>query len=279
MPSVAADTNGTAIAINLISNLIFGGLVALARWLVLVVAGVDPRRRRLSLVIVVLLWLICNGIYFSLGLPNYTLFLLVTTLVCGWVCYRELDQFWRVDLVGVDARIRDGLGHERSLQMCTTSLDFLGIGAAKLTNNQAVFQAAIDRCDRPGRPVRLLLSRPDNEGLRMAAVRAGTDPHAYQVKVQRSLETVAQLKAQEKNIRVRFYKDFPAFRLMFINDEVCLASHYVLGKGEGSDLPQLHIVKTSGSRDVTSLYYAFHEYFESIWDESEDWDFKWYPSA
>jgi hypothetical protein len=250
--------------------------VALARWSTLAVAGGDPRHRKLSLLIVVVLWLISNGIYFFFALPLYTLFLLATTLVGGWVCYRELHQFWRVDLVGADARIRDGVNYEKSLQMCTTSLDFLGIGASKLTSNQAAFQAAIDRCDRPGRSIRLLLSRPDNEGLRKVARKAGADPEAYQARVRRSLSTIAQLKAQEKNIRVRLYKDFPAFRLMFINDEVCLASHYVLGKGEGSDLPQLHIVKTSASRDVTSLYYAFHEYFESIWDESLDWDFASY---
>jgi hypothetical protein len=59
---------------------------------------------------------------------------------------------------------------------------------------------------------------------------------------------------------------------MFINDETCLASHYVLGKGDGSNLPQLQIVRSSSSTEMTSLYYGFHEYFESIWEDADEWN-------
>jgi hypothetical protein len=63
---------------------------------------------------------------------------------------------------------------------------------------------------------------------------------------------------------------------MFIDDEICLASHYVLGKGDGSQLPQLQIIKGSASRDINSLYYGFRSYFDNIWQESEAWDFQRY---
>jgi hypothetical protein len=268
--------NGGAIAINLISDLAFAGLIALARWGASKTAGSDPRYRKSKLLIIAVLWALGNGVYFVTGLPFYSLFLFATVLVCGWVLYRELHQFWRVGLVGVDGEIRVGIDYDESLRMCLSSLDFLGIGAAKLTGSRSAFQEAVSRCDRPGRPIRLLLSRPDNEGLRKIAQRAGAAPEAYQRTVQESLRVIGQLREQEKNIQVRFYQDFPAFRLMFINDNVCLASHYVLGKGDGSQLPQLHIVKTGSSRDVESLYYAFQEYFESIWQDSEEWDFRAY---
>jgi hypothetical protein len=64
---------------------------------------------------------------------------------------------------------------------------------------------------------------------------------------------------------------------MFIDDSLCLASHYVLGKGVDTELPQLHIVRLRGSRDVDSLYYAFSSYFERLWEQAEAWDFASYP--
>ena len=63
---------------------------------------------------------------------------------------------------------------------------------------------------------------------------------------------------------------------MFIDDEICLASYYILGKGDGSQLPQLHIVRSGPSTDVDSLYYGFHKYFENIWEQSDEWDFTKY---
>lgn len=73
---------------------------------------------------------------------------------------------------------------------------------------------------------------------------------------------------------MRLYKDFQAFRLMLINDSICLMSYYVLGKGDGSNLPQLHIVKTASDRDVDSLYYGFSAYFWKLWDDSQEWNFR-----
>jgi hypothetical protein len=35
--------------------------------------------------------------------------------------------------------------------MVSSSLDFLGIGASKLTEEREAFEQAINRCDRPGR--------------------------------------------------------------------------------------------------------------------------------
>jgi hypothetical protein len=51
-------------------------------------------------------------------------------------------------------------------------------------------------------------------------------------------------------------------------------SYYVLGKGDGSNLPQLHIVKTASARGVESLYYGFSTYFGKTWDDSQEWNFR-----
>jgi hypothetical protein len=189
----------------------------------------------------------------------------------------ELNQFWRIGLFGADSQITKGIDYIRALNMASNSLDFLGIGASKLTKEADPFEAAINRCDRPGRPIRFLLSSPENAALREIARKAGVNQSAYQKRVLESLRIIASFKtARAKNVEVRFYKEIPAFRLMFIDDEICLASHYVLGKGDGSQLPQLHMVRSRPSTDVDSLYYGFHEYFENIWEHSDEWDFTKY---
>jgi hypothetical protein len=55
---------------------------------------------------------------------------------------------------------------------------------------------------------------------------------------------------------------------------ICLMSYYVMGKSDGSNLPQLHIIKTPGTLDNESLYFAFSEYFDKMWEDSDPWDFK-----
>jgi hypothetical protein len=273
VPGTTADLKLTEFIVSLAANVAFLVIVTLARRLDFVLKRRDPRRRKVGLAIVGLLWIAGNIAFFLLDLPFHSLFLFITALICGWALYSELAQFWRIDLVGADARISHGIDPKQSLEMCTTSLSFLGIGASKLTCLQPVFQEAVARCDQPGRPIRFLLSDPDNDELLRVAKKAGRNEGAYRERVHDSLRVIARLRNQEKNIEVRFYRDFPAFRLMIINEEVILASHYVLGKGDGEEMPQLHIVRKSASRDTTSLYYAFQQYFDSIWADSKEWDF------
>jgi hypothetical protein len=91
------------------------------------------------------------------------------------------------------------------------------------------FRAAIGRCQRADRPVRFLLCRPDHEMLQQMAQSADQDKTSYQKRVGNSLRSIAALHNDRAwNIQVRFYQELPTFRLMFIDDVLCLASHYVL---------------------------------------------------
>ena len=267
----------TELVYGVIANAIYAALVLVLRWLRKRTAIRNPRHRRLVPLLTFGAWIVFNvGYAYFIRQYSYS-FLLVSTLLSGWVLYQEISQFWRIGLVGADAEIRKGIDYSKALGLCSNSIEFLGIGASKLTEPYEPFEKAIDRCNGPTRPIRFLLSSPDSAGLRNIARNAGVDETVYQEKVRRSLRLIASLKKDRaKNIEVRFYREFPAFRLMFIDDEICLASHYVLGKGDGSQLPQLHIIKKSASRDISSLYYGFRYYFDSIWQESEAWDFQKY---
>jgi hypothetical protein len=262
--------------INIIAGIVLLAGVALVKWAYSRLARQNPRRRTYALAATTFCWLVLNTLYVHIAPTPSAPFVFVSCVALAWIGWSELRQFWRIGLVGADAQIRVGIDFKQALSLVSNSMDFLGIGAAKMTAERAAFEDAIARCQRPDRPVRFLLCRPDNERLLQMARSAGPDHdrHSYQKRVQSSLATIADLRnSRAWNIQVRFYRDFPIFRLMFIDDSICLASHYVLGKGAGAELPQLHIVRVTGSRDIDSLYYAFNSYFERFWEDGEPWDF------
>ena len=89
-----------------------------------------------------------------------------------------------------------------------------------------------DRCNRT-EPIELLLGKPNAVELVRFAQMAGKDKDSYQKNVRESLRFIAQLRKDEhKTTSAFFYDQFPAFRLMFIDDSICLMSYYVMGKGD-----------------------------------------------
>ena len=234
--------------------------------------------RKLTLGAVVLVTLAGNiTLFYKTGrlFPIFSSTLLLWAFSMLWL---QLRQFWDVGLIGADRTVRDGLDYTRSLKMCKNSLSFLGVGARKLTEHGAEFEAAMQRCNRPNRPIRLLLCKPDNKILTTAAQNARRPPDEYTHRVRESLRSIAEYRNQRQwNIEVRFYDvSRPLFRLMFIDGWLCLASHYVFGEGDGSEWPQLHVRRRAAERDVNSLYHPFEQYFDELWDNAEIWDFAQY---
>jgi len=187
----------------------------------------------------------------------------------------ELRRFWRVGVWGADETIQKGVHYSQALRLCKSQLSFLGTGAAKLTRDPE-FEKALLRC-RPDVPARFLLATPDGATLKSAAKRAGKMEDTYREVVLGSLRVLGDLKQRrEVNLEVRFYGDkFPVWRLMLIDKTICLASYNLFGEGDGSQLPQLHVVRAAESRrEVDSFYYPFERYFDQIWEKAKPWDFK-----
>jgi hypothetical protein len=231
-----------------------------------------PLRRRWLLIGFSMMVFLLNllALYSEHGL----IFFALTFPAFCWVIWNELQRFWRVGLVAIDRKLRVDRDYARALRLCNNSLDFLGIGASKLTSQQLEFEKAIARCHRSNRAIKFLLSDPDSVELQDAARQAGTGLSDYQQKVRTSLRALAVLKKDRaRNIEVRFYSRVPHFRLMFVDDYLCLASHYVLGEGDGSQLPQLNVMRLESARDVDTLYYPLRKYFDDLWNVSEAWDF------
>jgi hypothetical protein len=273
-----SDPNIDAFLINIAAGVVLSALIAALKGLYGRLTHRNPAYRKQAIVIVGIFWICLNTAFAYFFRSGTTVVaLLISSAAMAWIVYAELNQFWRIGLVGADSEIRTGIDFQKSLAMVSNSLDFLGIGAAKLTSEGSAFEAAISRCQRPERPVRFLLCRPDHVELEKMAQSADQERESYKKRVTGSLLKIAELKnGRAWSVQVRFYDTLPIFRLMFVDDSVCLASHYVLGKGFDTKLPQLHVVKRRGSRDIDSLYYAFNAYFERFWEAAEEWDFKRY---
>ncbi len=237
----------------------------------------NPVYRKILLLILLILWTILH-IFLYTHLSGYQ-FLFASILsfgVAAFFTWKELNQFWQLGLIGADRQISKGIDFKRSLTLCSNSLEFLGVGASKLTR-ESNFDRAMQRCHRSHTPIRFLLCHPQNPELQHIARQAGRDPEEYQRTVRESLRIIAQQRNERaRNIEVRFYERLPLFRLMFIDGWLCLASHYVFGEGEGSQLPQLHVRRPHSQRDVQSLYEPFKRYFQELWQEADEWDFASY---
>lgn len=234
--------------------------------------------------LLIALWIFVISTYFYFRFPMASVFSLATAFLVMCFLLFDSHQFRRLGIVGADKAIGAGLNYDQSLRLCTAHFDFLGTGAAKLTESQE-FQAAVARCQTEDRPIRLLLTTPENEVLENAAKQAGANPDEYRSRIRKSLKEIRRLVRVKKfNIDVRFYDkarpqhtNLPEpFRLLFVNDKLCLSSVNIWGRGDGSQLPQLHILSSDAPSAAESFYHIFKLYFNRLWDTSEPWDFSEY---
>jgi len=186
--------------------------------------------------------------------------------------YVTLMPFAKAGIYSAADKTSEGIGFSKSLTLVHTKFDFLGIGADKLTRDPE-FEKALLRVSQGGTPIRLLLSPPENPLLKQAASRAGLDPKLYQERVKESLKRLADFRLKKGfNIEVRFYpaatdRDYQQFRLMLINSRICILSHTVWDRNDGSDNPQIIIVSKERKR-ARQIYSAFNDYFDRIWNDS-----------
>ena len=191
--------------------------------------------------------------------------------------WRQLDKLHQVGISAVDSTVTSGVDYDASLRLCKNSMDLLGTGGHKITSSPE-FASAMERCNRMNRPVRFLLSPPDNHLLEAASRRAGGSPDTYKHRVEESLRVLASLTLTKKyNIEVRFYKienerDHENFRMLFIDDRICLLSYNFYDKAEGRELPQLILCNNTDDKNYLGFYYPFHEYFNAKWKEAIPWN-------
>lgn len=268
--------------LNTTANLISAFIILTSNncrlWLFAKLSKRDPRRWNYIMFLPLMAWAAVNfGIYFLPqeylpGSLKVTVPLFSSTVVFYFL-WRDIACFWAVGIYGADKEINKGINYSESLKLCQTHLSFLGTGASKLTQEEEL-EKALGRFDNTV-PVRFLLLMPTDQELTVAARRANKPEAQYSRLVLESLRKIANWKINRGfNIQVRFYNKPPIFRLMFIDESLCLASYNVFGKGDGSVFPQIHLVKKDGLEQEKSFYYPMRIYFEQMWEDGMPWDFK-----
>ena len=230
---IIEDVLTSTLAQGVLANGVFAVLLILGRCVMHSIGKGNPRYRQILILFAVVIWGALN-----FAIRDYFPLLLSSVIIVGFLGW-EVVRLWFVGIVGCDREIRIGIDYAKSLSMCKTSMEFLGVGAAKLTAQSGEFENAIRRCASDVVPVRLLLCDPASENLAIIAKQAGVPEEEYRRKVRESLRVIADLRnRREQNIQVRFYptRFMPLFRLIFINGSICLASHYKFGEGDGSDV-------------------------------------------
>lgn len=212
------------------------------------------------------------------------LFFISVVVVQAVYSYAILKPVSDVGIFRVSRHMDAGVSYRDSLKMCQTKLFFLGTSSGKLIDCGDDFVNAIARCSRniSGGTVRFLLSRPDNPLLVSAAKQYNQSPDKYVDISLKSLKRLADLKRdRDLDFEVRFYKsqhqrDFQSFRLMFINNTICIVSYNAYGKGDGSKQPQIVLKRRDEHNQVDNFYFAFDAYFDRVWNDADTWDFHEY---
>ena len=183
-----------------------------------------------------------------------------------------LANLSRVGLMNAFATTRAGLTPEGSLKLVHSELAFLGIGGGKLTVS-AEFAKALRRCADAGGQVRFLLSDPENPSLERLAKQNLRDDASYRGRVRESIREIihkgglAGVPCEVRIYRLENKLELPHFRLMFIDNSMCLFSHLVWNDAEGWDNPQL-VLRKDTKKKPNSLYLGYQTYFEDLWNST-----------
>ena len=269
--SFAMDT-AHAVLNNIVSQLIILGALGLVAHFTII-----PGRRslRTSITIGLLILTIASLAMLAAPIKPYVSLLLFaggSILITQYV----LRNLSRVGIINSFYSTSSGIGPKKSLKLVHKQLDFLGIGAKKLSDD-GEFPKAIERCRKSGGKIRFLLSTPGNPALAKLSVRNGRDPQSYSSRVRESIREILHRRSQlgPDVIEIKLYdlaSEFalPHFRLMFIDEKLCIFSHLVWNESEGMDNPQLVIRSKRGQKAAEeSLYSAYHKYFEDLWQSEE----------
>lgn len=224
-------------------------------------------RARLTVALLILATLCLAGFFLKANAVVLLVFAFGSFgLLVNWVL-RDLSK---VGITNAFETTRQGVSAKASLEEVKRDLVFLGIGAKKLTETPE-FDAMLRRCRSAGGSLKFLLSSPQNTALEEIAKQNGRDDLSYRSRVKESIrEIFTRAAASGVNFEVRIYDlkqkiSLPHFRLMFIDDRLCIFSQLVWSESEGLDNPQL-VLRRNESSAGSSLYQGYRSYFDDLWE-------------
>jgi hypothetical protein len=112
------------------------------------------------------------------------------------------------------------------------------------------------------REAKIMLLDPLKDGVTARAkslADPGITPEGFREQIIRSIDFLKELKASQKNIRLKLYRDVPLLKLAILGDYLCL-QHYPTGLNVRT-MPEYVFKHDQGG----SLFNLFYQYFVSRW--------------
>lgn len=191
--------------------------------------------------------------------------LAVSFLPSFMICSYLLLGQYAAGILKVDFGAKTGITFKQSLNYCRQSFRFLGVGASKLTEDEEEFSSMVSRCIQHGEPPQLVLCDPSSPVIKKLEGIAQTTRSKFASKVRKSYTAILNIEqeiAHRLDVRqyhANDYGELPFFRLLFIDNELCLASGGLYGNQDhGVSIPQILITK----RKNPGLYTALERYYQ-----------------
>lgn len=181
-------------------------------------------------------------------------------MICS---YLLLGQY-AAGILKVDFGAKTGITFKQSLKYCRHSFRFLGVGASKLTEDEEEFSSMVRRCIQHGQPPQLMLCDPSSPVIEKLEGIAQATRSKFASKVRKSYTAIHNIEQEishrldVRQYHARDYGELPFFRLLFIDNDLCLASGGLYGNlDHGVTIPQILITK----RKNPGLYTALERYY------------------
>ena len=180
----------------------------------------------------------------------------------------QIDLLGVLGITGVTPDLEGSAFHPRlCMSRARKQLMFMGILGSKWISDPT-FEGFLKRIQLTGSTVQFLLIHP--HGRSFSALTELREGHIST----KSLELFRAMRAKYPCLRVKLYEELPAFRLIFFDGQTAAVSRYKLDRQgyfdskHGWDAP--HVVLSADA--PWSLYHTFEDYYNSVWNRSQDLD-------
>lgn len=196
--------------------------------------------------------------------------------VTGWIRSRKESQGLRkwkglqkaTGLIEYWEQLDSSEEHPRSkLAEIHGSLDFMGHGASKWTEQSDEMADMLKRVSDAKKNVRMLLLDPGSDICSQMSKNRCEDADALPRKIVHSLLRLRKLKQNYPILHVRLYEHKPHLRLTFVEGRTVIVGHYQEYKYDSKDSPLM--VWERGVKFPWSFYTPFIGYFDEEWNAVE----------
>jgi hypothetical protein len=187
---------------------------------------------------------------------------------------QALEHWQELEVTGLKgvrkALSRSEMHPKGALETIETSLDFMGHGASKWSDQTDKMHKMLLRVRDNGGAVRMLVLDPRcKDCVESSRTRFPDDPAALPRKITMSLLKLERLAKAHSNLTIRLYTHQPIFRITIIDRREVVVGHY-RSYQSGSEASPLLLI---GARAEWSFFTPFQMLFRFEWDAA--YDVKW----